>query len=76
MDQPRAQPLAAQPLIVQPAPKKSRLDPQQKKYLKWGLAILVLIIVVVIITVVMGKKCSNDLDCKFGYTCQHGWCKS
>ena len=39
-------------------------------------AILVLIIVVVIITVVMGKKRSNDFDCKFGYTGQSGWCTS
>jgi hypothetical protein len=77
MDQP--QPLAAQQRTDQPASKKSRLDLLQlhnNKYLKWGLAVLVLIIVVVIITVVMGKKCSNDFDCKFGYTCQRGWCKS
>jgi hypothetical protein len=76
MDQSQPPPATA-PLLGATAPQNKGLSPQQKKYAKIGLAVLLAVLLIVIITVAMGKRCSNDFDCKFGDTCSKGgWCKA
>ena len=43
---------------------------------KLGVAALVLLAILIVAYVAYKKRCATDLDCKFGLTCQKGWCSS